>query len=339
MNLNKHMYKHLTKNEMIEYHEILEFEHTEKVYTQEQLLDLYDEMNLLRMFEEMCFQEYEKHMRGFLHLIIGQESIYLAIKSIFLQNDQFIGSYRDHGLAYITGSSLQDITYELLGKKLGMCKGKGGSMHLYNTNFYGGHGIVGAQVPLGTGLAFAASYKNEEKVVFCFLGDGATNQGQVYESYNLALKFNLKIIYIIENNQFGMWTKWCDVTVTDNFYKKWNEMRSIRIKSNSFFVIKDAMEKIYKLVKQGPIVVQIDTYRYCGHSMKDKEKYRDEKEIYIAKEQDSILEIQKILFMNNCQENIKDINSKNELKIREYFKKAIDCDEPDISELFTDIIQ
>lgn len=332
------MYTHFINGEKIQNHLIELIEYNSTDYNEEKLLELYTDMYWLRVFEEKCYENYKKHMRGFLHLTIGQECIYIAIKNICRPNDIFIGSYRDHALAYISGSSLQEITYELLGKKLGMCKGKGGSMHLYNKKLFGGHGIVGAQVPLATGLAFAVQYLKQDKRVFCFLGDGAMNQGQVYESFNLALKFNLPIIYVIENNEYGMWTKWCDVTKTDNFYKRWNEMRGIRIKDNSIFTIIDVMSEAYKMSQDGPIVVQIDTYRKCGHSMKDEEKYRNKEEKEQKEKEDCINAVKDILHRNGLAKKIDQINKEIENRCENYFKNAIESEESGKEELMTDIL-
>lgn len=333
------MHTYTVDSNKIKYHLIEDFDFSLKSYSEAELIYIYTEIYRLRAFENACYENYKDHMRGFLHLSIGQESIYIAIKSICQSDDIFIGSYRDHCLAYITGSCLQEIAYELLGKKLGICKGKGGSMHLYNNTFFGGNAIVGAQVPLGTGLAFSVSYLNQEKIVFCFIGDGAMNQGQVYESFNLALTLKLRIIYIVENNEYGMWTSWKDTCISDNFYKRWNEMRGIRINSNSFFTIIDVMCKIYKLVQDGPVVVQIDTYRHCGHSMADKEVYRDQNEKDKMLKQDCMKEIQDIIINKGLSEKIEAIHNDVENKTKEYFDNAIKCENPDDDELYTDILK
>lgn len=310
------------------------------------LFETYKHMVNMRCLEEQAYKNYKQHMRGFLHLTIGQESIYAAIKNCIsnIEDDyDFIGSYRCHSLAYITGSPLQTIIYELLGRKDGMCKGKGGSMHLYNKNFYGGHGIVGAQVSLGTGLAFAIKYgktvmgeNNGKHAVFCFFGDGASNQGQVYESYNLALVHKLPIIYVIENNQYGMWTSSKDVNVTDNFYSRWAEMRAIRIRSNSFFVLQPVFEWVLKMVDEGPIVVQIDTYRHCGHAMNDDEKYRTQNEKEQEKESDCIEEIKRVLMQLSMEDDC--VNAYNEINknVAEMFENGLKCEMPSEDELYTD---
>lgn len=311
------------------------------------LLKTYKHMLDLRILEEAAYKNYKEHMRGFLHLTIGQESIYAALidcLSNIMDDYDFIGSYRCHSLAYTTGSSLQSIIYELLGRKEGMCKGKGGSMHLYNKNFYGGHGIVGAQVSLGTGLAFAIKYNKEvmgradKHGVFCFFGDGASNQGQVYESYNLALVHKLPIVYVIENNKYGMWTSLEDVNVSDNFYSRWSEMRGIRIRSNSFFVLQPVFEWVLKMVDDGPIVVQIDTYRHCGHAMNDAEKYRTEAEKKSQMANDCIEEVRRVLDQLGLKVDCENMKKKISEEIEEMFEKAKKCDLPDEQELYTDVL-
>ncbi|KAM0677463.1 alpha subunit of pyruvate dehydrogenase [Binucleata daphniae] len=301
----------------------------------------------LRYLEQEAYLNYDK-MRGFLHLTIGQECIYAALQYTLANkiiNYDFIGSYRCHTLAYITKSSIQSIANELLGKKSGMCKGKGGSMHLYNKNFFGGHGIVGAQVPLGTGLAFAINYKknvlghSSKKAVFAFFGDGASNQGQVYESYNLALIYKLPIVFVIENNRYGMWTANTDVSVSDEFYKRWNEMRGIRVKTNSFFVISSVIKSIVTLVHDGPVVLQIDTYRHCGHAMNDLQHYRTEQEKKNEKENDCIEEIYEKLHKLGHSEDCENIKKNIEKEIKTAFENATNDSLPNENELYTDIIK
>ncbi|KAM0673603.1 hypothetical protein GVAV_002980 [Gurleya vavrai] len=341
------MYAHkITKNK-IETHLIDEnLIDKEIIFTKEMLLSAFTEMLKLRVLEEESYKNYDK-MRGFLHLTIGQESVYIAILQVLqkeILNYDFIGSYRCHSLAYITGSSINEIVCELLGKEKGMCKGKGGSMHLYNKNFYGGHGIVGAQIPLGTGLAFAIKYKNEvlkindRKAVFCFFGDGASNQGQIYESYNIALVHKLPIVYVIENNRFGMWTKIQDVSVSDNFFKRWSEMRGIRVKSNSLFAISSVIKNVIEMVKNGPIILQIDTYRHCGHAMNDEQKYRNEEEKEKEINNDCIEEVLEKLIQMGCEEECEKIENDIKKEIEDAFLIGTKEKLPNEKELFTDII-
>ncbi|EJW02184.1 hypothetical protein EDEG_03380 [Edhazardia aedis USNM 41457] len=325
------------------------------------LLFLFKEMYEMRVFEETAFKNYNK-MRGFLHLSIGQESIYASIyfclKKLGADAElfDFIGSYRCHCLAYITGSSYFEIASELLGKKTGMCKGKGGSMHLYNKNFYGGHGIVGAQVPLGAGLAFAINYakkltndnKNindtllksisKKKAVFAFYGDGATNQGQVYETYNMALIYKLPIVFIIENNHYGMWTKNLDVSDTDDFYSRWRNMPGMRIRSDDTFTLLSVFQQIMVNNEFNyPFIIQIDTYRYCGHSMNDMETYRTEKEKQLKTQEDRINQIKNILIENGHLETVSNLEMEINKNIENCFELAIKSEFPNDNELMEDI--
>lgn len=345
MNPDHQMYTHKIKDDDFETHLIDKNTITKEIQlTNETLLESYSTMVKIRTLEEQAFKNYN-HMRGFLHLSIGQESIYTAIKNILADKIKlydFIGSYRCHALAYITGSSVQSICYELLGRSKGMSKGKGGSMHLYNQNFFGGHGIVGAQVSLGTGLAFAMKYKNKvmdekRKAVFCFFGDGASNQGQVYECYNMALIYKLPIIYIIENNNYGMWTSVKDINISDNFYKRWTEMRGIRIKNNTLIAIQCILKLAIFMVSDGPIIIQIDTYRHCGHAMNDQEAYRTEEEKAAAKRRDCIDEIKGKLCDIGFEKECETIRKKILKDTIEYFEKAKNCPLPDESELYMDI--
>ncbi|KAM0686920.1 alpha subunit of pyruvate dehydrogenase [Conglomerata obtusa] len=318
----------------------------EIIMSKEELQYVFKEMLRMRTLEESAYNNYNK-MRGFLHLTIGQESIYAALSLCMQKNRNafdLIGSYRCHTLAYISGSSFTSICNELLGKENGMCKGKGGSMHLYNDNFYGGHGIVGAQVPLGTGLAFAIKYRRDvmnetlKKAVFCFFGDGASNQGQIYESYNLALIYKLPIIYVIENNKYGMWTSNEDVSYTDDFYKRWFDMRGIRVKSNSLFVLLSLFRKIIKMVDDGPLVVQIDTYRHCGHAMNDQQKYRTKEEKENELKNDCIEEVLEKLIQIGCEKECEKIENDVKKEIAEAFANAEKVKLPNENELYKDIL-
>jgi len=284
------------------------------------IVELYFTMVEIREMELKIQEEYKNgNVRGFCHLSIGQESIYAALKQVLNESDKVIGSYRCHGLAYVTGlinnesggncshdsdnrdhsdtidsniindSNINDNTTnpirihskeiidENLGLPTGCSGGRGGSMHLYNSQFYGGHGIVGAQVPLGTGIAFALKYKRVPGVCFSFYGDGAANQGQVYESFNLAFIYKLPIVFVCENNHFGMYTPVSQVSMDDNFYKRGYLIRGIRVPDEDPFSLMAVLEhaRNYAL-KEGPIILQIDTNRECGHSTKDeKQEYRN----------------------------------------------------------------
>ncbi|KAF7697539.1 Pyruvate dehydrogenase E1 component subunit alpha, mitochondrial [Cucumispora dikerogammari] len=249
---------------------------------QRERTSIFKDMIYIRIIEQNCKKLYEKKLiKGFCHLVIGQEHIYAALKPILnfginkLTGDKVMSSYRCHGLIYITGSSIKSIIGEMLGKKSGLCSGKGGSMHLYNDTFFGGHGIVGSQVGLSVGIAFAQKFLKQNAKTFCFLGDGAMNQGQVFESMNLAYIYNLPIIFIIENNGFGMWTQKIN---KDELYKR-VPFKSMKISYN--FNVMDLVgvfEWSKISLETGPILIEIEVDRLCGHSCKDnikKEKTND----------------------------------------------------------------
>lgn len=234
----------------------------------------------IRVMEKICKKLYNKKLiQGFCHLSIGLEHIYSALKNIIklgsnkFNGDKVMSSYRCHGLVYITGSSIESIINEMLGIETGLCGGKGGSMHLYNDTFFGGHGIVGSQVGLSVGISFAQKYLKQNNVTFCFLGDGAMNQGQVYESMNLAYIYNLPIIFIIENNGFGMWTTNIN---KDELFKRVS-FKSIKISYNfkAIELISVFKWSRYMALKKGPILIEIEVDRLCGHSCKDEIKKKD----------------------------------------------------------------
>lgn len=262
-------------------------------------LDLYKDMFNINMMERYLDQEYAKgNVRGFCHLVIGQEGLYAVLKKV-IKNDLLISSYRCHGAGYAAGISIKEIICENLGTTDGNCKGKGGSMHLYNDKFFGGHGIVGAQVPLGAGLAFALKYKNFQKikskitsehgrsefissestgVSFAIYGDGASNQGQIFETFNMAKVYNLPIVFIVENNMFGMYTPVESVSVDTCFFKRGYGIPGLRTSDSDVEAVYSAISyaKDYAMSK-GPIIVQIDTERTCGHSTLDTDQFYREK--------------------------------------------------------------
>lgn len=269
----------------------------------EECKEYYKDMLYIRLMEQYLEVEYSKgNIRGFCHLVVGQEGLYAILKRMRKnnRNNKFITSYRCHGLAYATGCTIKEIVAETLGCLDGNCQGKGGSMHLYNDAFYGGHGIVGAQVPLGAGLAFSLKYKRymaeskntrvigsfkeefykksresfinfkSDAVCYTLYGDGASNQGQVYETFNMCKLYNIPIVFIVENNQYGMYTPIDSVSVDDNFFKRGYGIPGIRISDSNISILKNTLEFAEEFAKEsGPIIVQIDTYRICGHSAND----------------------------------------------------------------------
>lgn len=304
-------------------------------------------MTLIRKFEEAAASMYlEQEISGFCHLCIGQEAIPAATYDVFQAGDQVITSYRCHGFMVACGSDLGIVMSELLGKSSGCSNGKGGSMHMFNVEngFYGGHGIVGAQVPLGTGLAFTNKYKKKDNVCFTFFGDGAANQGQVYESFNMASLWKLPIIYIIENNEYAMGTSLKRACANSEELYKRGEVFGIpgkKIDGMNFITLQKELKKARDYaIKKGPILLEIKTYRYKGHSMSDPAKYRTNDEVNkYRKNNDPILHLQDELLKNEIcnEEDLKKMQKEIREKINNAVEFAKKSPEPDESELMTDI--
>ncbi len=311
-----------------------------------QYLESYRKMLLLRRFEEKCGQLYGMGLiGGFCHLYIGQEAIISAIDLVKQTGDSMITSYRDHAHIISAGTEPKYVLAELMGKASGCSKGKGGSMHMFDVEnkFYGGHGIVGAQVPIGTGLAFAEKYQNTNNVCFTFLGDGAVNQGQVYEAFNLAALWQLPVIYIIENNQYSMGTSVGRSTFMRDLYKKGESfgISGFRLDGMSLEAVYDYSRQATEFVRNGggPIILEMETYRYRGHSMSDPAKYRSKEEVDNYKEQDPILQVKATILANNYanEQKLKEIDK----EIKEIILQAVDFSEnsplPSEEELYTNI--
>ncbi|PRT54680.1 Pyruvate dehydrogenase E1 component subunit alpha, mitochondrial [Wickerhamiella sorbophila] len=240
--------------------------------TKQQLLDMYREMVVIRRMEMAADALYKaKEIRGFCHLSTGQEAIAVGIESAINKEDTVITSYRCHGFAYMRGASVASIIGELLGKANGCSKGKGGSMHIYTPNFFGGNGIVGAQVPLGLGLGFAHKYRNEKSACFTLYGDGAANQGQVFEAYNMAKLWDVPVVFACENNKYGMGTAASRASALTDYYKRGQYIPGLKI--NGMDVLSCYMGSVFAknwcISGKGPLVLEYETYRYGGHSMSD----------------------------------------------------------------------
>jgi pyruvate dehydrogenase E1 component alpha subunit len=315
--------------------------------SKEQYLKAYEQMLLIRRFEEKSGQLYGMgKIAGFCHLYIGQEAIAVGMEHARDRNDASVTSYRDHGHLLAAGMDPKHILAELMGRIDGCSKGKGGSMHMFDipNRFYGGHGIVGAQVPIGTGLAFAEKYKGTKNISLTYFGDGAVNQGQVFESFNMAALWNLPVLYIIENNQYSMGTSLCRSTAMTDLSKKG---LSFGIDGKRV----DAMdiEQVYDLGMQaaeyvrsgnGPFILEMLTYRYRGHSMSDPAKYRSKEEVEEYKQnRDPIEQARKrILDLKYATEDVLGmIESKIKAVIKDTVEFCEDSPEPDESELYTDI--
>ncbi|MDQ3471337.1 MAG: pyruvate dehydrogenase (acetyl-transferring) E1 component subunit alpha [Pseudomonadota bacterium] len=313
----------------------------------EQLLDFYREMLLIRRFEERAGQLYGLGLiGGFCHLYIGQEAVAVGLQSAMtVGKDSVITGYRDHGhmLAYAIDPKV--IMAELTGRAAGISKGKGGSMHMFSVEhgFYGGHGIVGAQVPLGTGLAFAHKYRGDGGVCLAYFGDGAANQGQVYEAFNMAKLWNLPVIYAIENNQYAMGTSVERSASEPDFYKRGESFRipGIRVDGMDVLAVRGAAEMALEWARtNGPIILELMTYRYRGHSMSDPAKYRTREEVQSFREQRDPIEraAKELAGLGVAEDELKAIDKQIKDIIVEAAKFAEDAPEPDAAELHTDVL-
>ena len=311
-------------------------------------LNVYQLMLKVRRFEEKVGQLYSMGLiGGFCHLYIGQEGIIAGIESLASEEDCFITGYRCHAHMVSRGEPLLNIFCELLGKNRGSSKAKGGSMHLFKANkkFFGGHGIVGAQVPIGTGIAFANKYLNKKAVTFCFFGDGAVNQGQVYEAFNMAALWQLPIIYIIENNQYGMGTSVERASAMTELFRRGESfgIKGYEIDGMDPLSMHLCMKKIYhKTLNEniGPILIEAKTYRYRGHSMSDPGKYRTRQEIQETREnRDPIERVRSFLVENNfySEDELKSMDISIKEEVLNASEEAREISLPEESILFDDI--
>jgi pyruvate dehydrogenase E1 component alpha subunit len=311
------------------------------------LLHYYEQMLLIRRFEEKAGQLYGMGLiAGFCHLYIGQEAIAVGMKANMIEGDKVITTYRDHGHMIAVGSDPKAIMAELLGRKDGCSQGKGGSMHLFDLekHFYGGHGIVGASVPIGAGLAFADKYNGNNNVTFCYFGDGAAHQGQVYESFNMAKLWNLPILFIIENNHYAMGTSVSRASSVDQLHKRGIgfNIPGVLIDGMDLFAVIEEGKKAIDYVRSGngPMILEMDTYRYRGHSMSDPATYRSKEEVNCKKEnEDPIDNLRKFILEGDIatEAEITSIDKKVKEEVNEIAEFAKNSPEPDESELMTDI--
>jgi len=317
-------------------------------YDPEELLKLYREMLLIRRFEEKAGQLYGMGLiGGFCHLYIGQEAVVVGMHAHAAEKDSVITSYRDHGHMLVYGMDAKGVMAELTGRSGGYSKGKGGSMHMFSRekNFYGGHGIVGAQMSLGTGLAFAHKYSKDGGVAHAYCGDGAINQGQVYESFNMASLWKLPIIYVIENNRYGMGTSIERASATTELYKRGDAfgIPGMQVDGMDVMAVKAASEKASEWCRSGngPYILEMKTYRYRGHSMSDPAKYRDKEEVAkVRKESDPIDNIRSLLLDNNIADEaaLKEIDKQVKSEVTAAAEFAQQSQLPDPSELYTDVL-
>lgn len=261
--------------------------------TKEEALLYFRQMQTMRKIESAAGSLYrKKFIRGFCHLYTGEEAVAVGIKAVMRPHDAVISSYRTHGWTYLMGVSEVAILSELTGRQSGVVRGKAGSMHLFTDNFYGGQGIVGAQVPLGTGVAFALKYKNTDGVCVTLYGDGASNQGQVFEAFNMAKLWNIPCVYVCENNKYGMGTSMERSSASTEYYKRGDYIPGIWMDGMDVLAVKAATKFAidYASSGKGPIILEASTYRYTGHSMSDPgTSYRSREEIQeVRKKRDTI---------------------------------------------------
>ncbi len=315
-------------------------------FTAEFLHQAFEDMLLIRRFEEKSAQLYGMGLiGGFCHLYIGQEAVAIGIQKAISPNDSIITSYRDHGLMLSVGTEPKVVMAELMGKATGCSKGKGGSMHMFDLkrNFYGGHGIVAAQVPIGTGIAFAFKYRKENNLSVTVLGDGAINQGQVYESFNMAKLWKLPVIYIIENNEYAMGTSTTRGCSSTDLYKRGLsfDIPGTQADGMDFFSAYEAMLNAVEYVRkgEGPTIIEFKTYRYRGHSMSDPGKYRTKEEVDKYKHHDPIINLKTYMLKENqiTEEQLQIIEKKVKRIVQESVEFSENSPEPKKEELFTDI--
>lgn len=316
--------------------------------TKEELLGYYQDMLLIRRFEERAGQLYGMgHIGGFCHLYIGQEAVVVGMEAVKREGDQTITGYRDHGHMLACGMDAKGVMAELTGREGGYSKGKGGSMHMFSKEkeFYGGHGIVGAQVPLGVGLAFANRYREEPKVSLTYFGDGAANQGQVFEAMNMAQLWKLPVVFIIENNQYAMGTSVQRSHSETHLYRRGASfgIPGAEVDGMDVLAVREAGRDAVEHARsgEGPFVLEMKTYRYRGHSMSDPAKYRSREEVDDMREHnDPIKRCEKRIFDHGFadEDALKTIDKEIKAIVKEAADFAQESPEPAPGQLYEDIV-
>ena len=315
--------------------------------TQDELTRAYRDMLLIRRFEERTGQLYGMGLiGGFCHLYIGQEAVVVGVQMALKPGDKIVTSYRDHGHMLAAGMEAKGVMAELTGRATGYSRGKGGSMHMFSKkeHFYGGHGIVGAQVPIGAGLAFANKYRGTDEVAVAYMGDGASNQGQVFEAFNLAALHKLPCIFVIENNQYGMGTGAARSSASRALHRNgepWGIPRQ-RVDGMDVVAVREAACEAVAHCRggNGPYLLEMSTYRYRGHSMSDPAKYRTREEVEeMRRTHDAIEQVRRALLDLGVEETtLKTTDDEIKRLVADAAQFAQDSPEPDPSELWTDIL-
>ncbi|MBV9786065.1 MAG: pyruvate dehydrogenase (acetyl-transferring) E1 component subunit alpha [Acidisphaera sp.] len=313
----------------------------------QQLLKAFGDMLLIRRFEEKAGQLYGMGLiGGFCHLYIGQEAVVVGIQMGLTEGDEIVTSYRDHGHMLATGMEPRGVMAELTGRRDGYSRGKGGSMHMFSRekNFFGGHGIVGAQVPIGTGIAFANRYRGNDRVCVTYFGEGASNQGQVYESFNLAALMRLPVVYVIENNRYGMGTSVDRASASKDLSRNgeaWG-IPGKQVDGMDVLAVRQAADAAiaYCRAGNGPFLLEVKTYRYRGHSMSDPGKYRTREEIQkVRTEHDCIEQARHRLTELGVEEaELKRIDDGIKKTVQDAADFAQSSPEPEADELWTDVL-
>jgi pyruvate dehydrogenase E1 component alpha subunit len=314
--------------------------------SKDELLGFYEQMLLIRRFEEKAGLYGLGLIGGFCHLYIGQEAVAVGLQSALSDKDSVITGYRDHGHMLLCGIPPKDVMAELTGRAAGISKGKGGSMHMFSVEhkFYGGHGIVGAQVSLGAGLGFAHKYRGDGGVCLAYFGDGAANQGQVYESFNMAELWKLPVIFVIENNQYAMGTSVNRASSEDQLYRRGESFRipGLQVDGMDVLACRGAAETALEWVRggKGPIILEMKTYRYRGHSMSDPAKYRSREEVQAVRDKsDPIEHVKRLLEAEGVKEDqLKQVEQRIRREVNEAADFAESTPEPELPELYTDVL-
>jgi pyruvate dehydrogenase E1 component alpha subunit len=315
-------------------------------YPKETYMYWYESMQLMRKFEEKAGQLYgQQKIKGFCHLYIGQEACASGAVSALKQGDKYITAYRDHGIPLALGSNPNEVMAELFAKQTGSSKGKGGSMHIFDksVNFVGGHGIVGGQIPLGAGIAFAEQYNGTDNLCICYMGDGAVRQGALHETFNMAMLWKIPVIFVVENNGYAMGTsvkRSSNVTELDTLAEAY-DMPSEPVDAMNVEAVHESVARAAERARagEGPTFLEFRTYRYKGHSMSDPAKYRTKEEVETYKQSDPIEQVRATILNNGIatEEDLKEIDAKIKGQVEESVRFAEESPFPPADEAYKDV--